>query len=150
MGGVTAGSALLMSVSPAGGASGVPVETSLTMRFGQAMAPGMEQFVDLHIGDPSGPTVPITCAWSADRTLLTCVPETLLRLRTTYALHIGGGMMDAGNHLVDIGQYGAPMGGQWLYPNMMSGHGGMSWGMMGSGWRHPNGSYGMFFRFTTA
>jgi hypothetical protein len=34
---------------------------------------------------------------------------------------------------------------------MMSGnHGGMAWGMMGSGWRNANGSYGMLFSFTTA
>jgi hypothetical protein len=147
---VTAGTTSLMSVSPSGSTSGVPVNTSLTMRFGHAMAPGMEQFVDLHVGDPSGPTVPPSCGWSPDRTLLTCVPETPLRPRTTYALHLGGGMMDADDHVVDIGEHGTPMGGQWLYPNMMSGHGGMPWGRMGSGWRNPNGSYGMFFTFTTA
>ena len=28
--------------------------------------------------------------------------------------------------------------------------GGMGWGMMGNGWRHANGSYGMVFTFTTA
>ena len=27
--------------------------------------------------------------------------------------------------------------------------GGMGWGMMGNGWRHANGSYGMVFTFTT-
>ncbi len=145
-----AGTTSLMSVSPAGGSSGVPANTALTMRFGRAMAPGMEQFVDLHVGDPSGPTVPIRCGWSSDRTLLSCMPETPLRPHTRYALHVGGGMTDADGHLVEMGQYGAAMGGHWLYSNMMSGHGGMSWGMMGGGWHNPNGSYGMFFTFTTA
>ena len=38
------------------------------------------------------------------------------------------------------------MGGQWIMGGMMTGtHGGMGWGMMGSGWRNANGSYGMVF-----
>ena len=43
------------------------------------------------------------------------------------------------------------MGGQWIMGGMMTGtHGGMAWGMMGSGWHNANGSYGMVFTFTTA
>jgi len=43
------------------------------------------------------------------------------------------------------------MGEQWLMPGMMGGtHAGASMGMMGSGWRGSNGSYGMAFPFTTA
>jgi len=43
------------------------------------------------------------------------------------------------------------MGGQWIMGGMMGGSdGGGSWGMMGSGWRNTNGSYGMAFTFTTA
>jgi len=42
-------------------------------------------------------------------------------------------------------------GGQWVQGSVMTGAhgGGMGWGMMGVGWRHENGSYGMAFGFTT-
>ena len=33
---------------------------------------------------------------------------------------------------------------------MGTGHAGTAWGMMGGGWRHSNGAYGMAFTFTTA
>ena len=33
---------------------------------------------------------------------------------------------------------------------MSGSHGGMAWGMMGGGWQHCNGAYGMAFTFTTA
>lgn len=144
-------SATLMSVSPAGGATGVPVATSVTIRFGGAMAGGMEQYVDLHVGDLSGPVVAMGCAWSADRTVLTCTPAAPLAPQTTYAIHVGGGMTGASGAAVDYTTYGPGMGGQWLMGSMMtSTHGGMAWGMMGNGWRHANGSYGMVFAFTTA
>ena len=47
------------SVSPAGGATGVSTSTGIVMRFSQHMGAGMEQFVDLHEGDPAGPVVPM-------------------------------------------------------------------------------------------
>ena len=149
-GGASAG-AMFMSVSPAGGATGVPAGTSVTFRFGGAMAAGMEQYVDLHLGDLSGPVVPTSCGWSADRTVLTCTPASALAPHTTCAIHLGGGMMSAGGAVVDYGTYGPGMGGQWIMGGMMTGtHGGMAWGMMGNGWRNGNGSYGMVFGFTTA
>ena len=58
-------------------------------------------------------------------------------------------MMDANGHTVSM-DLGLQMGGQWLMSNMMGGnHAGSPMGMMGSGWRGSNGSYGMFFSFTT-
>jgi len=148
--GTSAGAAFL-SVSPAGGTAGVAVGSPMTFRFSGAVAAGMEQYVDLHMGDLSGPEVAMSCAWSPDRTLLTCTPATPLASRTTYALHLGGGMMSAGGMAVDYTTHGPGMGGQWIMSGMMTGtHGGMGWGMMGSGWRNANGSYGMVFTFTTA
>ena len=41
------------------------------------------------------------CAWSADRMLLTCTPASPLAARTTYSIHLGGGMMSAGGMAVD-------------------------------------------------
>jgi len=67
-----------------------------------------------------------------------------LKPRTRYTLHIGGGMMDADDHPVDLGLMGPQMGGQWA---MGASHHGP---MMGNGWRGSNGSYGMSFSFTTA
>ena len=145
------GGAVFMSVSPQGGATGVPTTAAITFRFGAAMGTGMERFVDLHVGDLTGPTVPMSCGWSGDRTVLTCTPQGALQPRMTYALHLGGGMMSQAGQPLDYGQYGGMMGGQWIAGGMMgASHGGGSWGMMGSGWSNSNGSYGMVFSFTTA
>lgn len=141
----------LVSVTPAGGATGVPTSTSITLRFGTAMAVAMDQYMDLHVGSIAGPVVPMGCAWSPDRTTLTCTPSAPLDPRTTYVFHLGGGMMTQAGEPIDYGRYGPAMGGQWLMGGMMGpSHGGHPWGMMGPGWRHPNGSYGMEFSFTTA
>ena len=143
--------AALVSVTPSGGATGVPTSTAVTLRFGVAMAAWMEQYVDLHVGNVEGAVVPIGCAWSPDRTTLTCTPSAPLDPRTTYVLHVGGGLMTQPRQSIDYGHYGPAMGGQWLMGGMMgSGHGGHAWGTMAPGWRNPNGSYGMVFPFTTA
>jgi hypothetical protein len=140
-----------VSVSPAAGATAVPVGTGISFRFSGAMGVGMEQYVDLHVGDLSGPEVAMGCAWSAERTILTCTPASPLTSHTTYAIHLGGGMMSAAGTAIDYTTYGPADGGQWIMGGMMRGsHGGMGWGMMGSGWRNANGSYGMVFTFTTA
>jgi hypothetical protein len=115
------------------------------------MGVAMEQYVDLHVSDLSGPEVAMGCSWSADQTLLTCTPASPLAPHTTYAIHLGGGMMSAGGSPVDYTTYGPAVGGQWIMGGMMTGtHGGMPWGMMGNGWKNANGSYGMVFTFTTA
>jgi hypothetical protein len=149
-GGAGAGPVAFMAVSPVAGATGVPVGSPITFRFSGAMGAGMEQYVDLHRGDLSGAEVGMGCSWSGDRTLLTCTPTSPLAARAAYAIHLGGGMMSASGVAVDYTTYGPAMGGQWIMGGMMTGtHGGMGWGMMGSGWRNANGSYGMVFPFTT-
>jgi hypothetical protein len=149
-GGGTPTGAAFMSVSPAGGATSTAVGSPMTFRFRGAMGAGMEQYFDLHMGDLSGAEVAMACAWSADRTQLTCTPGSPLASRTTYALHMGGGMMSSGGAAVDY-TAGLGMGGQWIMGGMMTGtHGGIGGGIMGSGWHNANGSYGMVFTFTTA
>ena len=139
-----------MSVAPISGATGVAVGAPITFRFSGAMGAGMEQYFDLHMGDLSGAEMPMACAWSSDRTQLTCTPNTPLTAHTTYAIHLGGGMMSAAGSAIDYSA-GLGMGGQWIMGGMITGtHGGMGWGMMGNGWRNANGSYGMVFTFTTA
>src|SRR5512134_2087938 len=83
----------LVSVAPRGGSTGVAISEPIALRFGTPIAAAMEQYVDLHQGSIAGPLVPISCAFSADRTTLTCVPNGPLAPRTTYVLHVGGGMM---------------------------------------------------------
>lgn len=143
--------ASLMSVAPQGGATGVAGSTSMVFRFSAAMGSGMEQYVDLHMGNPAGPTMPMNCLWSGDRTTLTCTPQGPLSPRTTYVMHLGGGMVTHAGQPVDCGQYGPAMGGQWVTGGVMgSSHAGGSWMMMGPNWYNANGSYGMVFTFTTA
>jgi hypothetical protein len=145
-------SAALVSVVPPGASTSVPTAMPFTLRFGAPMAAAMEQYVDLHLRDISGPLVSMDCAFTPDRLTLTCTPSAALEPRTTYVLHVGGGMMTAVGQPIDYGLHGPGMGGHWLTGGMMMGpnHGGYGWGMMGPGWRSSSGSYGMEFTFTTA
>ena len=144
-------SPVFMSVRPGGGSMGVSVGTPLEFHWGTPMGVGMEQYVDLHMGDLSGPVVPMSCAWAGDQTTLVCTPGSPLRPGRQYIVHVGGGMADAAGQVIDMNMYGPGFGGQWIQGGMMSGsHGGMAWGMMGGGWQHSNGAYGMAFTFTTA
>ena len=144
------GRTTLMAVTPSPGAVGVSPGTAITVQFDYAMGFGMEQYVDLHEGDLAGPLVPVTCNWSGDRTVLTCTPQAQLKQRTQYTVHLGGEMMDASGHGVDMTRWGMPMGGQWAQSGMMGAtHGGMPWSGMGPAWMAANGSYGMGFTFTT-
>ncbi len=143
--------AALVSVTPAGGAVGVPASISIVLRFGAPMRAGTEQYVDLHVAGIDGPIVPMACGFSSERTTLTCAPAAPLASRTTYLIHVGGAMTTQDGHTIDFDYYGPDMGGQWIMGGMMGrGHAGQGWGMMGPGWRGPNGSYGMVFPFTTA
>lgn len=142
---------VLESVHPEGGALGVPVATGIELRWGAAMGDGMEQFVDLHAGGLSGPVVPMRYAWSEDRTTLVCTPSSPLQPGTQYVVHVGGGMVEADGELIDMDEHGPAFGGQWIQGGMMgAAHAGMPWGMMGGGWQHGSGVYGMAFTFTTA
>lgn len=153
--------AVLLSVIPSGGDTGVDPNTTLTLQFSYAMQMDMETFVALHEGaGVAGPLVDGTWEWSADRMHLTFTPSMPLDAQTSYTVHLGGGMMDADGHVVDLELHGHDMGGDTVTQQMMDDRimqgGGMMGGptgddMMGPGWQHPeDGTFGMIFSFTTA
>jgi hypothetical protein len=142
---------VFLSVAPRGGSTVVPTSTSIELTFGAPMAAAMEQYLDLHVGSIAGPTWPMGCAFSSDRTTLTCMPSAPLDPHTTYVLHVGGGLRTESDQAIDHGAHGPGMGGQWLMGGTSGPrHAGHGWGMMDGGWRNANGSYGMVFTFTTA
>lgn len=152
------GETALLSIIPVGGATDVDPNTPITIEFEHAMH--VDMYVALHEGgDVSGSLVEGDWAWSDDLTSLTFTHTMPLNSMAEYTIHIGGGMMDANGHLIDLDQHGHGMGGEWVTQHMMDQrmmhggmmHGGMMGGddMMGHGWLHTNGSYGMVFTFTT-
>ncbi|HET7038577.1 MAG TPA: Ig-like domain-containing protein [Gemmatimonadales bacterium] len=139
------GSTIVSSIIPSGGATDVDPSSPVTVMFSGPMQAGMEAYMALHLGAVAGPAVPGAWAWSDGLTRLTFTPADPLEAGTMYVLHMGGGMMDADGDMLDFGHCGDAHGGQWATGGMMGGNG----GMMGSGWQHTNGSYGMVFSFTT-
>ncbi|HEX9894539.1 MAG TPA: Ig-like domain-containing protein [Gemmatimonadales bacterium] len=132
-------------VVPAAEATGVDPAAPIVVQFTHAMMAGMEQYVALHVGEtPAGPVVDGGWTWSSDRTVLTFVPVVPLQSSTRYTIHLGGGLRDSLNREVNHGACAA-QGGRTTTSGMMAGS-----GMMGGGWRHSNGTYGMLFSFTTA
>lgn len=139
----------LTEVSPVGGATNVGVDAPIVLTFSGAMGTGMETLMNLHMGTAAAATMPMTCAWSVDRTTLTCTHAAFAN-GATYTIHVGGGMMDADDMPIGMGGMIDQMGGMWLQPGMNGGmHAGQPMGMMGSGWMGTNGDYGMTFTFTT-
>ena len=135
----------LLSVSPRGGAAGISTSPDIVLTFNRPMMAGVEQYMALHQGGPTGPTMPMTCNWSDGQKTLTCHLTQPLAPANSYTVHMGGGMTDSDGQSVGMDRYGMGMGGQWATSGMMGGQG----GMMGTGWRDTNGSYGMVFGFTT-
>lgn len=143
---------MLLSVSPAGGSDDVDPEEPVVVTFDHAIDSMMVEYAALHEGGIDGPEVAGTWTLSTDATQLIFTQDAPLRRATEYTVHLGGDMMDADGHHVDLETHGMHMGGQWATGSMMGG------GMMGEhhdhmgeGWQHPdNGSYGMIFTFTTA
>lgn len=137
--------ARVVSVVPSGGATDVDPNSPMVVTFSHPMQSGMEQYVALHEGDVTDPVVAGTWAWSSDRTTLTFTPAQPLKSQTPYTLHLGGGMRATDGGFVDYGPCIGQYNGEWATQQMMGGG-----NMMGSGWRHPNGTYGIVFTFTTA
>jgi len=144
------GDTTVLSVVPAGGTTDVDPNAPIVVEFSHAMRMGMEQYAALHEGDVTGPVVQGSSSWSSDRLRLTFTPAAPLKSGTRYALHLGGGMLDANGNLLNYDHCTSQHAGQWATRSMMGGSmmGGMGT-MMGTGWRHANGSYGMVFTFTT-
>lgn len=147
-------SARVVSIVPAGGASGVDPGSPIIIMFSRPMQPGIQQYVALHAGDLRGAVVPGAWTWTSDRTMLTFTPAWPLAGQMPYTVHLGGGMRAMDGGFVDYDPCVEQYGGQWATDDMMRGgmmRGGMMGGvsMMGPGWRDPNGTYGMVFSFTT-
>ena len=124
----------LVSVAPVGSATGISVNTSITMHFSGPMMIGADSEITLHQGDVTGAVVPCLRSWSADNTTFTMTPMSPLTGATHYTIHLDTGMMDAGGHSIDMTTHGMGMGGQC-----------MGGGMMGGGCTD-----GMAFGFTTS
>ncbi len=135
----------LLAVSPRGGTANVSVSTDIVLTFNQTMMTGMEQYLALHQGTVTGPTISMSCNWSDGQKTLRCRPGQPLAAATRYTVHVGGGMMDGSGKRIGMDRNGMRMGGEWATGGMMGGQ----TGMMGTGWMHTNGSYGMVFEFTT-
>ena len=136
----------IASVVPAANAENVDPGSAIRIRFSHGMMQGMESYMALHEGSVSGPVVAGMWMWSADRTEATFRPAAALTTRTAYVIHVGGGLWDAEGRMLGLGEHCLQLGGQWAQRSMM-GSGGA---MMGSGWSHVNGTYGMVFRFVVA
>lgn len=147
----TAPSSALMAVEPQGGATDVDPTEPVVVTFDHALDPAMTEYAALHEGDVNGPEVAGTWTLSEDSTQMVFTQDEPLKPATQYTVHLGGNMMDAEGHHVDLGSNGTHMGGEWATGSMMGD--GMMGGEhehMGGGWEHPdNGSYGMTFSFTT-
>lgn len=132
------GETTVLSIVPTGGATGVDPNASIVIDFTHAIGPGMEQYVALHEGDVTGPLVPGSSTWTSDRTQLTFVPDDPLKPGIRYTIHLGGGMRDGAGNLLSFEHCASQHGGQWATQPMM-----------GAGWRHANGTFGMVFTFLT-
>jgi hypothetical protein len=141
-------SVLLTSVAPVGGATDIDPNTTISAGFSNAMPPGMEQYLAVHEGDLSGPLVSGMWAWSQDGRTCVFTPDAPLQHQMQYMLHVGGGILDVNGHHVDFADGQHHMGGQRIHQDMMNGSM-MGQSMMGSGWMHPDGTYGMGFSFMT-
>ena len=146
--------ALLLNVIPQGGETDIDPNSPITIEFSHSMGFGMEMYVALHEGDTTGPLVDGSWMWSENRITLTFQPDNPLKNETVYSLHLGGGMTDTEGGHMGFEEHGLNMGGHWVTQQMLGEYGsGMMGGMgnmMGPGWQHHNGSYGMVFTFTTA
>jgi hypothetical protein len=158
-GSTDASATALLSAIPEGGTTDVDPNGPFSFTFNGPMMPGMENYVDLHRGDVTGPVHPISCAWSPDHATLTCTPATPLEPLTWYTFHLGGGVR--GSNGTPIHMDPGTCGCAWAEPGPRDGrgpdeghmggenHGGEPWPMMDSGWRHSNGTYGMVLPFRT-
>lgn len=149
--GAAAGTQLL-SVSPAGGATGVPTTAAVRIEFDGPMAVGSEDGCRLHAGDLEGPAVNGDWTWSEDHRVLTFAPHEPMAATTEHVLHLGGGLLDAAGHHVGFTRHGAAMGGMHVDGGMMGGT--MGGGMMGGShegawWEDSDGGLGWMFSFRT-
>ncbi len=144
----------LLDVIPPGGATNVDPNAPIVLEFDRRIGWGMEEYAVLHEGGINGPVVPGTWVLSDDRMTLTFTQDAPLMAATDYVIHLGGGLMDYNNRHLNLERHGFGLGGEWCTGEQLGpmGPGGPTGGHhhQGSGWQHPNGTYGMIFTFTTA
>ena len=142
----------LASIQPGNATANVDPSTPIVLRFSHAMMTGMEMLVVLHEGNVTGAVVAATTTWSADRTILTLMPQAPMKRTTTYVVHLSPSLKDTAGHMINL-TAGTMMGGQNVSGGMMGSTSMMNgqWGpgMMGTGWQAVNGTFGMIFTFTT-
>lgn len=151
-----ADSTVVLNLTPPNAATSVDPRLPIVITFNHTMMPGMESLVVLHEGSVTGPPVAGAVSWSADRRVLTFTPAAPLKSRTTYVLHLSPSLRNATGQRINLAAC-ARLGGQTVTTGMLGigPRGGMmngAWGpgMMGDGWRAPDGTLGMIFTFTTA
>ena len=140
----------LASIQPGNATANVDPSTPIVLRFSHAMMTGMEMLVVLHEGNVTGAVVAATTTWSADRTILTLMPQAMahhdVRGASVASLKDTAGVINL--------SAGTMMGGQNVSGGMMGSASMMNgqWGpgMMGAGWQAANGTFGMSFSFTTS
>lgn len=151
---VTAGdAAVVQSVVPSNGAEKVDPGQPIVVRFSRSMMSGSELLVVLHEQTVTGPVVPGSYTWSADRSTLTFAPTSRLAARTAYVVHLAPDLRSGTGARLNHGACTA-LGGRAVTGSMMGtanmSSGGMGTGMMGSGWTPVGTSRGMMFTFTTS
>lgn len=145
----------LVRVVPSSATTGVDLMKPVTVTFSHPMMTGMEMLVVLHEGSTTGPQVVGSSRWSSDRTEMTFTPSAALKSKTLYMLHLSPSLQGTSGQKINMAG-GVMMGGQFVTAGMMGSFaGGMmngQWGsgMTGAGWQASNGTFGMYFTFTTA
>ena len=84
-----------------------------------------------------------TWTWSQNRTRLEFHANAPLRNQFRYTMHMGGAVQDAHGHHLNYEHCINMHNAEWAWEQMMGGH------HDGAGWRHQNGSTGVFFWFET-
>ncbi|HUS15746.1 MAG TPA: Ig-like domain-containing protein, partial [Chloroflexia bacterium] len=112
----------ILDLSPGNGASGVGLDTPLVVTFNQPMNHGsVQQSFTPHVAERSA-ALPGTYAWSADSTVMTFTPASLLEFSHTYAVVMGGPLQPATGNAATL----AADSNQWEFtttdPTHVSGH----------------------------
>lgn len=143
----------LLAIVPPGGAIDVNPNAPVVVRFDHPVGYSMAEHAEVRKEDMDGALVEGAWNLSDDRMTLTFTPDQPLEPLTTYVIHLGGGMLDEHGAHLNFERHGFDLGGEWCTEEQM-GMGPMGpvgfQHRHGADWRHPNGTYGMFFTFTTS
>lgn len=87
---------VVTSVTPANGATGVPIAAAAAAKFDQAVTASSIQFT---LKDPAGNTVPASAAYAAASNTVTLTPAQLLSYSTTYTATVSGATNSPGQSM---------------------------------------------------